>query len=58
MVHWIASCDKEKEEEGSSHAVRQDTGLVVVSCDKVEGMAGVAVDEVRGSKEGQEYMVE
>ena len=33
-------------------------GLVVVSCDKVEGMVGVAVDKVKGSKEGQEYMVE
>ena len=39
-------------------AVLQDTRLVVVSCDKVEGMVGVVVDEVRGSKEGQEYMVE
>ena len=32
-------------------------GLVVVAWDKVEGMVGVVVDQVRESKDGQEYMV-
>ena len=58
MVHCNADCGKEKwKEEESSYVVRQEMGLVVVAWDKVEGMVGVVVDQVRESKDGQEYMV-